>query len=156
MSYQAIKRLVESKKLPIGHVERKKAQIDVDSIYEKSREIENRWKKRFGKRTPRNISPRWAMQLCNRLCDQLGEKRIISIVINSVDVQLPIAADYWKRKIRFPRGHISLFLLIHELTHHFCPKTDHGSDFCKTLEFLFEIAYPIITKKPLKKHWEIV
>lgn len=44
-----LENLKKSKTLPEGHTDKKKAQEKIDKVYQASREIENRWIKRFKK-----------------------------------------------------------------------------------------------------------
>ena len=148
----ALKRLKESKTLPPGHIERKKARQSVDKIYNRCLDIAYKWRKRFRKKYPNVTNAKHALAICHTICDAVGERRIKKIVVNSSDVVLG-AAHYYKNEIHFANRWIDLCTLIHELTHHFPNCHGHGDEFCEMLDFLFEVAYRLFTNKKPKTHW---
>ena len=96
----ALKRLKESKTLPPGHIERKKARQSVDKIYNRCLDIAYKWRKRFRKKYPNVTNAKHALAICHTICDAVGERRIKKIVVNSSDVVLG-AAHYYKNEIHF-------------------------------------------------------
>jgi len=142
--------LKASKNLPLGHVDRKKAQAAVDKIYQQCREVEKKWIKPFKKfKAPRTGQE--AIKFCNNLCRMLGQKTLKAIVLQSNELHSEAGAHYDRRQvaIHFPHKWISFHTLMHELAHHFGP-SGHGQDFCDTLDLLYEIVYTEIWGKKLK------
>jgi len=138
-----------AKNLPEGHSDKKKAQQAVTKEYSLSSQIERKWRKRFDLKIE---NPQHALNICNQICDMLGEKRLKRIVISSPEVHECAGAHYSQREIHFKWNYISLQTLIHELAHHF-GHNGHGKAFCDTSNFLFGVCYTMVKGKQPKRAW---
>jgi hypothetical protein len=142
------KRLEEASKLPLGHYEKKKAEEDVIKEYflchKKEVEIARFFKK---KRGWFDNKVQEAANFCGFLCEEIGSKKIKTLVINSDKVPLFSGGCYntWTREIYFPDGYLPIYLLIHETSHHIqhierIEGSIHGEEFVEIEQMLFEIA----------------
>lgn len=158
MSSKAIKRLEESYKLPLGHVERRLAEAAVRQIYAKCHSISAYWMKRFGKAKHKSLAPDEALSFCNALCKSVGSKPIREVVVCSSEVDRGCAGHYdWRSKKIHCMYEANLSLVVHELAHHVAEAAGcghgHGKDFCFILNWLFQEAYKIRCKKTVKPYW---
>lgn len=153
MSHGALKKMVETEKLPLGHYSRSKAAKAVERIYQKCHAINAKWHRRFPKWVHGQWSVDQAKKHCNELCRALGERNMIrKIVPYSTDVYCAAAAHYCCNEIHF-KWSITYGTLIHELAHHCSRAHDHGDWFCEVLEMLFKVSYEILTGKKPKADW---
>lgn len=153
MSRSVLDNLAETKKLPLGHIDRKKAQEAVDKVYNRCHEIACKWHKRFGNKVPRFDTAQQALAFCNRLCDELGENKVKAIVVDAETVGHAGACyNYQKKTIFFPYAYFSFTTLIHELTHHF-KASGHDDKFCEILDFIFRTVYIMVTGKQPHDDW---
>lgn len=143
-----VKTYAEIKKLPPGHVDRRSYSNKIRAIYSDCADIERTWAKHFGKKLPR-FDANQALTFCNQMCDALGQRPLRAVIVSSPDVKEEWAAHYDPRakEIHIRYGSIYFTILIHELTHHFDRSFGHGKDFCDMEQFLFGVAYTMVTGK---------
>jgi hypothetical protein len=143
------KKFEKTKHLPPGHVDKINLEKAITKEYSLCGEIERKWAKRFKYKFE---SGSHALEFCNQICKTLGERSVLKLVLSSPDVKEYASAHYTNREIHFKSDWISLTTLIHELTHHFGDYT-HGESFCQLENFLFSVAYTMVTGKQPKKDW---
>lgn len=144
------KRVEQTKNLPHGHIETKKAQEALDKEYALCKEVEIKWQKRMKKSLNFN-QEKEATDFCNSICDALGERHIKGVTFNSVTT-VGAGAEYSKGEIRCAWNCVGVPVLIHELTHH-CGRHHHDKSFCEVEELLFSVTYQKVTGKPLHTDW---
>ncbi len=153
MSYIALQELVRSRSLPPGHTDKKKAEIQVAKIYAACREVENLWARRFIRTNfQRVFDSTNAKAFCDQICDMLGERRLKAVLFKA-EVPKGSGGTYTQREIRFPGTSCWYIELIHELSHHFDSSCSHGQSFCEVEDFLFRVAYELLTGKKIHSDW---
>lgn len=145
--FNLFQRLEDSKKLPIGHIERIKAEKAVNAIYKQCSEQERLWHKQLPKSYRRNsyiTDKKFTRRLVNYLCDSLGTVRVKALWWKSPDVSKYATAHYMRGEIHFKYGGAGLTTIIHETTHHIQRVEGfglgHGDDFCMLERMLFPLA----------------
>jgi hypothetical protein len=140
---KAIESREESKKLPLGHYERKRAKERVDKIYRRCHEQEASWEKRLKRYLPKDsLTLKQARKLVDKVCEALHIRRIRRIVIKSCEVPAGAGACYFRGEIHFPSSYIRFSSLMHELSH--VEVYDHGDDFLEVEELVFLAAEQIL------------
>lgn len=153
--------LLKSKSLPLGHVGRLEAQDKVDKEYTQCREVEKAlWKQYKKLLIPfRGLTESQAREMLIHLSQELGERRIPRLILNSPEVHPCSSAHYSHRgySIHFPGTYISLTTLLHEYSHFlvhmnsaFRDRTlsggrgHHGSGFCECLKLSYQAAQALL------------
>jgi hypothetical protein len=151
-----LKKLEEAEKLPIGHIGKREASAAVSRVYGKSREIERIWSKRFRRNNVNTkVDEKSATELCLKLCKLTGTIPIKRIVFNSQDVH-EFASAHYKRGEIHVKFWFDFYVIIHELTHHVENRDHrHGELFCWTENYLFALAYELLSGKKIKPDWEV-
>jgi hypothetical protein len=156
MSSIILERLQQAQKLPLGHIERKKAQEAVEEVYGPCQKIESKWAKRLSrKHILFFVDPRNALSICLQLCEMTGTKPLKKIIFNSQDVSSCAGAhyDFLEKEIHLKWNFCSLTTLIHELTHHIERRDVHGELFQWTENYLFSLLYTMLTGKEPNNDW---
>lgn len=134
--------LVESRKLPPGHIGRKTARARVDSIYAACREVERHWGKKLKKYARRvDWTPERVRALYDYLTDHFGAKQIREI---NWGVPQNGGAYYRAGTVNFRWMSADLTTIIHELAHHWAP--GHGQSFLAREEMLFRETLSFLQK----------
>lgn len=153
MSFIALQELAKSRSLPPGHIDKKKAEIHVATIYAACGKVERLWSRRFSRTNFRHIFDTTnAKAFCDQICDMLGERRLKAVLFN-VKVPEGSGGVYTQREVRFPYICCCITELIHELAHHFDTSCSHNQSFCEVEDFLLRVAYELLTGKKLHSDW---
>lgn len=146
-------RLIASRRLPLGHYERKAAQEAAATEYEHSHKIENKfWKNQ-------SYANHWikfdaTITLCNTLCDMLHVRRLRYVKRNIAEVYDHYKGGertiyIWVMSNPVTRDSCSVRVLLHELAHHIVNVEGligiHNRDFLWVESLLFN-AYISICK----------
>lgn len=136
-----LERLCRSRKLPLGHVERKRAEEAVDREYQSVREQEQVFNKRLPKKFRGKQEPEKIRKLITSLCFLTGTKEP-KLCFNSTKVHCLAGAHYCQKEIHF-KWEASIKTAIHELTHHInymdCSCCGHGKEFLAVEQILFDV-----------------
>lgn len=134
-------RLKKSRDLPLGHIERKKAEEESIKEYENSFKQEKIFMKRLPKRFRVSLSQELVKEVVLTLCSLIGTKKP-KIIFNSTKVHSMAAAHYVFMELHF-KWNLQIDVVIHELTHHINRMDriggSHGSEFLWTEQFLFDL-----------------
>ena len=153
MSTSALEKLVKAKALPLGHIDRKKAEEEVGKIYKQCSIIERFWERKLPRK---KFSPKEALDFCNHICSLVSSKPIKDVLVG--EVPMGAGACYRSKHrhytITFKYDCIYLTVLIHELCHHLS-KGGHGKEFCEIEVFIFALVYEMLTGKKPKPDWEV-
>jgi hypothetical protein len=136
------KRYIESRSLPLGHYERRRAEVIIDSIYEKCSQQENEFSKDLRSTI---LDKNSVLKLCDNITESLGVRPIRRIILGSLECGKFIPAFYRKRDIHLADRSINVVTLLHEISHHIkyegdFPGTSHGEGFCEAEQLVFDVV----------------
>lgn len=138
---------IKSKKLPLGHYDRKKAEEALNKEYHCCSEENKKWMKKIPKKH-QFLNKQQSINLIWKICNQLGIKCLKKVYFNSQELELYTVGHYnsFDKSIHLAyKETIPISLLIHELAHHVksvekISGTIHGEGFVWVQNFLFEVV----------------
>lgn len=139
--------------LPLGHIDRNKAQKEIAKIYELCSQQELTWRKKNKKILKGYccLSKETAEMVLKKICENLAQK-IPVIVWNSKELKYGTGGQYNGKEIHFPSDWVLITILIHELTHA-CGAYDHGKIFLEIEKLVMEATIDVIKNiKYLEAH----
>jgi len=136
----AYKLYSETRKLPLGHIDRTNAEKTLRNLYKECADINEKWCRKL-KRQYRCLTEKQTLQFIKEFCDMIGEKRIPKVVFCSKELKYNSTAHYnhTTKEIHMGTSYSDTGTLTHELTH-FIGAYGHGKIFIELQNFVLEVS----------------